>query len=143
MRRTLLLVPLLAVAAHAGTQPPGTGQGRAAIDADGDGYVSRAEAQGHPRLLADFEKADTNADGRLDAAEMNAHRDRVRVEKRARAEQRWKAADVDGDGALSRAEAEASMPRVAERFEQVDADGDGRVSRDEMHSQRVRGKHEP
>ena len=47
--------------------------------------------------------------------------------------ERLKAADVNGDGLISRAEA-AALPRLAERFEQIDANRDGQMSRDEMRA---------
>jgi len=110
------------------------------VDVNKDGIVTREEAKTHPRLSADFDAADTNKDGKLDVAEMNSHRERMRVEMRAKADERWKAADTDGDGALSRAEAEASMPGIAQRFETFDADRDGKIARDEMHNFRMKKK---
>ena len=59
---------------------------------------------------------------------------------RAKADERWKAADTDADGDISLAEAEASMPRMAERFKTFDANADGKVSRDEMHNFRMKKK---
>jgi Ca2+-binding EF-hand superfamily protein len=41
-------------------------------------------------------------------------------------------ADADGNGTLSRAEVEKSMPRLAEKFDQIDTNKDGQLSRDEM-----------
>lgn len=134
---------LVAIAAHAGN--PGDGSagakpGRGAVDANNDGIVTREEASGYPRLTADFDTADANKDGQLDAAELQAHREKMRVEMRARAEERWKAADTDGDDRLSLAEAQASMPQMAERFQKFDANKDGYVSRDEMHNIRMKKK---
>jgi hypothetical protein len=54
-----------------------------------------------------------------------------------RADQWWKKVDTDGDGTVSRAEAQANAPRLARDFDQVDADGDGKVTRDELEA---RGK---
>jgi hypothetical protein len=47
--------------------------------------------------------------------------------------ERLKAADTNGDGMISRAEA-AGLPRLAERFDQVDANRDGQLTRDEMRA---------
>ncbi|HET6264071.1 MAG TPA: hypothetical protein VFD95_04390 [Usitatibacter sp.] len=47
--------------------------------------------------------------------------------------ERLKAADTNGDGLISRAEA-AALPRLAERFDAIDANRDGQVSRDEMRA---------
>lgn len=133
----------LALSAHAGSPegaPHGAEPGRGAVDANSDGIVTREEAQAFPRLSADFDAADTDKDGQLDAAEMSAHRERMRAEMRAKANDRWTAADTDGDGRLSREEAQASMPKMAERFDTFDANGDGYISRDEMHNIRAKKK---
>ena len=137
-----LLVASVATAQSGGWQS-GAKAGPHSMDVNKDGIVTREEAKAYPRLSADFDSADANKDGQLDAAEMNAHRERMRVEMRAKADERWKAADTDGDGALSRAEAEASMPHMAQRFETFDADRDGKVSRAEMHNFRMKKKKKP
>jgi Ca2+-binding EF-hand superfamily protein len=59
---------------------------------------------------------------------------------RAKVLERLKAADTDGDGTISRKEAEASMPGLAAKFERMDVDKDGKISRDEMHGFRTAGK---
>lgn len=139
MRWTLALATLtLAAASHAGDDPAAQSSGRKTVDANGDGIVTREEAQAHPRLAGQFDVADTNKDGKLDAAEMKAHREAVRGQRRAEAQARWTAADKDGDGAISRKEADDSLPGVAQRFDQVDANRDGKVGRDEMHDFRSR-----
>lgn len=50
--------------------------------------------------------------------------------------QTFKALDKNGDGKLSRDEANAS-PRYAQRFEKADANRDGFVTRDEMKAARA------
>jgi Ca2+-binding EF-hand superfamily protein len=141
MRWILALSSLIVAAAAQAGDPQAAGKpGRHQIDANGDGIVTRGEAKSFPRLTADFDVADANKDGQLDSAEMNAHREKMRVEMRAKAEQRWKEADQDGDGALSREEAQASMPGLAERFEKFDSNGDGKIARDEMHNVRMKKK---
>lgn len=140
MRWTLPLAALLvtSLAQAADTPPPGPGRG--SIDANGDGFVTREEAQSFPRLAGQFDAADANQDGRLDAAEMDAHRAAMRASGRAKAQERWTDADKDGDGALSLEEAEASMPRVAQRFKEFDVDRSGKIERDELHHFRMRQK---
>ena len=143
MRWIALFASLLvasAATAQSGGWQSGAKPGPHSVDVNKDGIVTREEAQTHPRLSADFDAADTNKDGQLDVTEMNAHRERMRVEMRAKAEERWKAADTDGDGAVSRAEAEVSMPEIAKRFEKFDANGDGKIGRDEMHNFRMKKK---
>ncbi len=53
-------------------------------------------------------------------------------DRMARIEQRFKAADKDGDGKLTREEAEAGMPRVAKNFDKLDKDHKGYVTLDEI-----------
>ena len=108
------------------------------MDVNNDGFVTRDEAKDYPMLSAQFDAADTNKDGKLDTAEMEAHRNVMRADGRAKAQERWNAADKDGDGAISREEAEASMPGVAERFKKFDVDGNGKIERDELHHFRMR-----
>ncbi|GAA5160937.1 hypothetical protein [Viridibacterium curvum] len=50
-----------------------------------------------------------------------------------KAAEHFKAADADGDGFISRAEAEKSMPRLAQRFDAHDTDKDGKLSPAELH----------
>ena len=49
--------------------------------------------------------------------------------------ERLKAADKDGDGKISRAEAVA-MPRLAKHFDQIDTNKDGFLGREEMKAWR-------
>src|SRR4051812_28111680 len=51
---------------------------------------------------------------------------------RAGAMARLKAADTNGDGLISKAEAQASLPRLAKHFDQIDANHDGQISPDEL-----------
>jgi hypothetical protein len=43
-----------------------------ALDKNGDGYLTRAEARGNPRLASNFKAADRNNDGKLSRAEYRA-----------------------------------------------------------------------
>jgi Ca2+-binding EF-hand superfamily protein len=53
----------------------------------------------------------------------------------AKFDEQFKAADKDGDGALTRAEAEgANLSRIVNRFDQIDANKDGKATRDEIRS---------
>ena len=140
MRWSLPIAALLAASLAQAADTPPPGPGRYPMDANNDGFVTREEAQSYPMLSAQFDAADANQDGRLDMAEMDAHRAVMRSTGRARAQERWQAADKDADGAISRDEAQASMPRLAERFEQFDADRSGKVERAEMHQFRMRRK---
>jgi hypothetical protein len=48
--------------------------------------------------------------------------------------ERFRQADSDGDGALSKDEALRGMPRIAKNFQAIDADNSGRVSCDELRA---------
>ena len=58
------------------------------LDADGDGRISRQEAQQafliRPSLVRDFERTDTNKDGYLSEPEVRAQAERRRAERKAR-----------------------------------------------------------
>jgi Ca2+-binding EF-hand superfamily protein len=42
------------------------------LDKNNDGFVDKQEARASAKLAAIFDKADTNKDGKLDAAELSA-----------------------------------------------------------------------
>lgn len=73
-------------------------------DADGNGTVSRAEAQTHGAAM--FAKLDVNQDGKLDAADRSAA-----------AAERFTRLDTDKDGQLSREEFAAGRPDRSESGE--------------------------
>lgn len=53
-----------------------------ALDLNGDGYVSLAEAAGDPVIVQRFDRADRNRDGKLSEKEFaNLHKVKVRVAK--------------------------------------------------------------
>jgi Ca2+-binding EF-hand superfamily protein len=50
-------------------------------------------------------------------------------------------ADADGNGTLSRAEVDKSLPRLAKKFDQIDANKDGQLSRAELKAWTKTHKH--
>jgi len=47
-------------------------------------------------------------------------------------ERRFKKADTNGDGKLSKEEAQAGMPRLAKNFDAIDTNQDGFITPDEI-----------
>lgn len=105
------------------------------IDENGDRLISRSEAAAHPRLAQQFDAIDTNKDGSLDMQEMHAHHQARMKEHHQNVESRFKEADTDRDGALTKAEAEAAniMP-VVHHFAQLDTDQNGKVTMAELQA---------
>ncbi len=98
---------------------PGEGRGRGPMnvdgflkdnDADGDGKISQAEFKGPKQL---FGKADANADGFVDRAELE--------EASKKLQKMAGGAGNKGDGG----------GKLAEMIKRADADGDGKVTREE------------
>lgn len=132
----MALTPLAAQAEDAPDDRQGRGdERRAALDTDGDGAISQAEAQaGAPRLAERFGELDADGDGRLTKEEMQAARSRNRGEMKAEADERYRSADANGDGSIDLNEAQIHMPRAAEHFGEIDADTNGLLTREEMRS---------
>jgi len=57
-----------------------------------------------------------------------------RPQDKAQFDKRFRAADKDGDGTLTREEARRSMPSVYRRFNEIDTDKDGKVTRGEIEA---------
>jgi len=104
-------------------------------DTDRSGTLSRAEAaRGFSELARDFEAIDANRDGELTPDEVRTWRRASRASRGAPRDAlaaEFAHADVNGDGRLSRHEAEP-MPRLAQRFGALDRDGDGTLTLDEL-----------
>ena len=107
-------------------------------DKDGDGRVSRAEANAAAteRTGEWFDKLDLNKDGYVNSDEMKQAREtrheNMRSDMKQKMEQRFKEADANGDGSLSLDEVQAKMPRMADRFAAIDTDKNGLLSKEEL-----------
>ena len=102
-------------------------------DTDNDGTLTRDEAKALPRVAKHFDEIDTDKDGKVSLSELQASMKKVHKEMHEHAVQRFKAADKDNDGTLTKDEAKA-LPRVAKNFDAIDADKDGTVSEQEIHN---------
>lgn len=98
-------------------------------DTNGDGMISKDEAKALPRLAEHFDEIDANHDGQITSDELRAFHQKHRGQRAAAF---FKKVDTDGDGRISRAEAQAGAPRLAEHFDDIDANKDGFITMDEM-----------
>jgi Ca2+-binding EF-hand superfamily protein len=87
-----------------------------------------------PKLAPEFDRIDRNRDGSVSREELSAYLQAGRLRARTADGfgEHFRRADTDGDGALSRAECERSLPRLAAKFDQIDRDRDGRLTREEL-----------
>jgi hypothetical protein len=122
---------LVAVAAPEGHDGGAMAQRLKQADTNGDGMISKQEAQALPRLLKHFDEIDTNHDQQLSADELRAFHEKMHGEKGKHRGGMLKKLDTDGDGRISRAEAQAA-PRLAEHFDEIDANKDGFITMEEM-----------
>ena len=99
------------------------------MDANNDGVISSAEHAAGAKTM--FTQMDTNSDGKVTAAEMDAHHaSRMKGEKmKMSAADKIKKIDTDGDGAISAAEHDAGSAKM---FTKMDANGDGNLTAAEM-----------
>ena len=71
------------------------------------------------------------------AAKADAKAAPAKGERHHQRGERFKAADKNGDGAISKSEADAAgMKRLSKNFDKVDANKDGKVTREEMRTAR-------
>ncbi len=114
---------------HGGKMPPMFNQ----FDKNNDGRISREEMrEGMERR---FNEIDTNKDGFITTEEMHAFHKAMHEKYGEMISERWKAADKDGDGALSKSELENSpMSGMARNFEKLDKNKDGKLTPDELNA---------
>ena len=111
-------------------QPPSIEQVFARLDADASGGISVDEAEGP--LEGHFDQIDTDGNGEITGVELKASRAK-RFERGIEMRERIKAADADGNGAISNNEAnEAGLDKLIEHFDKIDSDGDGEITKQEL-----------
>ena len=111
-------------------QPPSIEQVFARLDADASGGISVDEAEGP--LEGHFDQIDADGSGEITGAELKASRAK-RFERGMEMREKIKAADADGNGAISNNEAnEAGLEKLIEHFDKIDSDGDGEITKQEL-----------
>jgi Ca2+-binding EF-hand superfamily protein len=100
------------------------------LDEDGDGVISKQEAQAFPPLGQNFTAIDTNRSGGIDPDEYAAANTRL-------ANLAFDEVDINGDGVISEREAAAMPISLREGFGDVDADADSNVSPVEYQAAQV------
>jgi Ca2+-binding EF-hand superfamily protein len=68
------------------------------------------------------------------AAFADASADGAKGDRAQKMHERLKAADKNGDGKISREEANASLPRLAKNFDAIDTNKDGFITKEEMRA---------
>jgi Ca2+-binding EF-hand superfamily protein len=98
----------------------------------GSGMGMPQAAPGEPLVLRYFDAIDTDRNQQLSRAELEAWVSNARGQFAAQVQQRFVAADANGDGQLSLDEARLGMPMLHDHFQFVDADRNGFVTVAEM-----------
>lgn len=109
------------------------------VDANADGLLSPAEMEAH--RTGRFALADTDGNGGLSRAEIEARMIATENERRTRVLDRmFERRDANADGEISMAE--MAQGRAGDMFARADANGDGVISKAEFDDVRgkVRGK---
>lgn len=109
-----------------------------AADTNGDGALSKDEAQAGKMsgLATHFDRIDADKDGKLSKQEMQTVHATTRGRHHMQGAYRghdarfghFKAADHDGDGVVTKAEA---LSHTAQTFDKMDANQDGKLSNEE------------
>lgn len=126
----VLLTPYLAVSA----EEPGTRMRESFknADKDGDGSLTREEAKAMPQVSKNFDTIDADKSGTVTADEIRVSMKGKTKQMNERAAGGITTADKDGDGALTKEEAQA-LPRVAKNFDEIDADKSGTITQQEIN----------
>ncbi|OGB27708.1 MAG: hypothetical protein A3I66_07545 [Burkholderiales bacterium RIFCSPLOWO2_02_FULL_57_36] len=85
-------------------------------DKNGDGFIARDEAAHYPALIKHFDVIDSDSDGKLSREEMQAYRLGTHGKQRTAKSVRKKKAEDNGDGALTKANANDESAEARKNF---------------------------
>jgi Ca2+-binding EF-hand superfamily protein len=143
MRATLLILftvalPVVAAESLGPTDPAAFEQRFKSADKDRDGKLTRKEAyEAFPRMPEFFSEIDRNRDESITLEEVRRAMEKrvdaaIDASKASSLEQRFRAADKDGDGKLTRKEAYNAFPRMPEHFDAIDRNRDEAITLEEV-----------
>ena len=131
----LAFLPLCAVASLVLTTVPFT---QAAEGLPGATVRPESAKSMEERCRADPEKCrEMREKMKARQEQCKADPEKCRAEMQARQTERFKRADANNDGKLTREEARKGMPGVARNFDQIDTNKDGFLSPDELKAARM------
>lgn len=115
--------PIVTLILAAGTFGVAQAQGATDADAAKQAYIDRG-----------FAAMDANSDDTVTRAEFQAFMEARLERQKAHFDAAFQDADKNGDGKLDKAEAVASNALLAQRFESIDADKDGFITPAEIRA---------
>lgn len=138
MKRLLIAAAAMTVfASQAVPASAAEGLPGATVRQDGGKSAVERRARMEERCKAEPEKCREMQARRKERHEQcKANPEKCRAEMQAKREERFKRVDANGDGRLTRDEAQKGMPMVARHFEQIDANKDGVVTMEELQAAR-------
>jgi hypothetical protein len=139
---------VLTAAAHGQGLPGATVKPEGTATSQGDRQAARERCQAAPeqcraevqarvkeRCAADPQKCEAmRKEFEARREQCKADPEKCKAELRAKLEDRFKKADANGNGTLSKAEAEKGMPRLARHFDALDTNHDGQLTPDEIQA---------
>lgn len=105
------------------------------LDTDGNGELTKAELDA--RRTERFARMDANGDGAVTRDEIEAH---IASHAGANAERMMQRFDKDEDGKLTEAEMQPRKQRGERMFSRLDADGNGSLNKSEFESAKTKMK---